>query len=67
MREGKHANGYAPLLENEMSPETWRFKLGTLIREQPGWVGQMYAYVIRALGEYQRSEWVRRNGGAAAR
>jgi glycosyltransferase involved in cell wall biosynthesis len=67
MREGKQANGYAPLLENEMSPETWRFKLGTLIREQPAWVGQMYAYVIRALGEYQRSEWVRRNGGAAAK
>jgi glycosyltransferase involved in cell wall biosynthesis len=67
MREGKHANGYAPLLENEMSPETWRYKLGTLIREQPAWVGQTYAYVIRALGEYQRSEWVKRNGGAAAK
>src|SRR3954464_7898834 len=67
MREGKHANGCAPLLESEMSPETGRFKLGTLIREQPGWVGQMYAYVIRALGEYQRSEWIRRSGGTAAR
>jgi hypothetical protein len=67
MREGKHANGYAPLLENHMSPETWRFKLGNLVSDQPLWVGQMYAYVIRALGEYQRSEWVRRGGGAAAR
>ena len=67
MREGKHANGYAPLLENDQAPETWRYKLGSLIREQPAWVGQMYAYVIRALGEYQRSEWVKRNGGAAAK
>jgi glycosyltransferase involved in cell wall biosynthesis len=67
MREGKQANGYAPLLENDLSPETWRFKLGTLMRDQPQWVGQMYAYVIRALGEYQRSEWVKRTGGAAAK
>src|SRR3954467_12265914 len=66
-REGKQANGCAPLLENEMSPETWRFKLGTLIREQPGWVGRTYAYIIRALGEYQRSEWIRRSGGATAK
>ena len=39
----------------------------TLIREQPAWVGTTYAYIIRALGEYQRSEWIRRSGGAAAR
>lgn len=61
MREGKHANGYAPLLENDLSPETWRFKLGNLMREQPVWVGRMYAWVIRAMGEYQRNEWVKRS------
>jgi glycosyltransferase involved in cell wall biosynthesis len=65
MREGKHANGYTPLLENEMSPETWRFKLGSLMREQPQWVGQLYAWAIRAMGEYQRNEWVKRTGAAA--
>jgi hypothetical protein len=67
MREGKEANGYQPLLNNDLSPETWRFKLGTLIREQPLWVGQMYAWIIRALGEYQRNEWVKRGVGTAAR
>jgi glycosyltransferase involved in cell wall biosynthesis len=69
LREGKHANGYAPLLENELSPETWRFALGCLMRDQPAWVGQAYAWVIRAMGEYQRNEWVKRTvaGGAAAR
>jgi glycosyltransferase involved in cell wall biosynthesis len=67
MREGKEANGYQPLLHNDLSPESWRFKLGTLIREQPIWVGQMYAWIIRALGEYQRNEWVKRGVGTAAR
>jgi hypothetical protein len=65
MREGKEANGYMPLMYNELSPETWRFALGTLIREQPMWVGRMYAWIIRALGEYQRNEWVKRSGGVA--
>lgn len=60
MREGKQANGYQPLLHNDLSPETWRFKLGTLIREQPAWVGQMYAHAIRMMGEYSRNEWVKR-------
>jgi len=70
LREGKHANGYAPLLENQLSPETWRFALGCLMREQPEWVGRAYAWIIRAMGEYQRNEWVKRTataGGAAAR
>src|SRR4051812_15359361 len=66
MREGKHANGYAPLLENDLSPQTWRYKLGNLMRDQPVWGGQMYAWVIRAMGEYQRSEWVKRGAGGAA-
>ena len=70
LREGKEANGSSALLHNELSPETWRFKLGNLMREQPAWIGQMYARVIRALGDYQRNEWVKRNAsvsGAAAR
>jgi len=62
MREGKVANGYAPLLENPMSPETWRYKLGSLMRDQPIWVGQAYAWLIRQMGEYQRNEWVKRAG-----
>jgi glycosyltransferase involved in cell wall biosynthesis len=68
LREGKEANGSSALLHNELSPETWRFKLGNLMREQPVWIGQMYARVIRALGDYQRNEWVKRSAtGAAAR
>src|SRR5258706_7033967 len=67
MREGKEANGYAPLLHNDLSPESWRFKLGNLIHEQPVWVGQMYAWVIRALGGYQRNEWVKPAGAARGR
>jgi glycosyltransferase involved in cell wall biosynthesis len=61
MREGKHANGYTPLIENDLTPESWRFKLGSLVREQPDWVGRAYTWMIRKLGEYQRNEWVRRS------
>lgn len=60
MREGKEANGYTPLLESGMAPQTWRYRLGNLMRLQPVWVGRMYAGVIRALGEFQRNEWVKR-------
>jgi glycosyltransferase involved in cell wall biosynthesis len=67
MREGKQANGYAPLLQDELAPETWRYKLGVLVRDQPVWVGQMYAWIIRALGEYQRNEWVKRPAPAVVR
>ncbi len=60
MREGKQANGYAPLLDAELAPDTWRFRLGELMREQPAWVGQAYAWAIRKVGEIQRNEWVHR-------
>lgn len=65
MREGKVANGYAPLLENPMAPENWRYKLGTLMREQPLWIGQAYVWLIRQMGEYQRNEWVKKAGAGA--
>jgi len=62
MREGKQANGYAPLLDgDDLSPDTWRYKLGALIREQPKWVGTLYAWAIRKVGEFQRNEWIARS------
>ncbi|MEZ0264392.1 MAG: glycosyltransferase family 2 protein [Phycisphaerae bacterium] len=61
MREGKQANGYTPLLENELAPDSWRFKLGELIRHQPQWVGSLYAWAIRKVGEIQRNEWIARS------
>ena len=60
MRERKQANGYSPLLECELAPDSWRVKLGALMREQPQWVGTLYAWAIRKVGELQRSEWVAR-------
>jgi glycosyltransferase involved in cell wall biosynthesis len=60
MREGNEAIGYTPLIESAMAPDSWRYRLGNLMRLQPPWVGRMYAGVIRAMGEYQRNEWVKR-------
>lgn len=54
MREGRDVNGYRQLLEHELAPGTFRYKVGALVRRQPKWIRTAYAKVVRALGQLQR-------------
>jgi glycosyltransferase involved in cell wall biosynthesis len=55
MREGHHTNGYAKLLEHEFAPASLRYRVGSVMRRQPKWVGAIYARIVRTLGGVQRS------------
>jgi glycosyltransferase involved in cell wall biosynthesis len=55
MRERHHANGYAKLLEHPYAPASFRYRVGSMMRRQPKWIGTIYARIIRALGSLQRN------------
>lgn len=54
LREGRPANGALAILEHPMAPNSLRFRLGAAVRRQPVWVGQVYARLVRALGDARR-------------
>ena len=54
MRENKPKNGAAQLLEHELAPRTFRYRLGTAMRSQPQWMGHAYARLVRAVGDLNR-------------
>jgi hypothetical protein len=54
MREGHGTNGYAALLKHEYAPSSFRYRLGSVMRRQPKWVGTIYARIVRALGQAHR-------------
>lgn len=54
LREKKQMNGLAHLLEHELAPSSFRFKVGGAMRRQPQWIGSAYARMVRMLGSLQR-------------
>ena len=55
MRERHHTNGYAKLLEHQYAPASLRYRVGSMMRRQPKWIGAVYARIVRSLGYLQRS------------
>ncbi len=55
MREGAAANGYAPLLTHALAPQSMRYRVGSLMRHMPKFVGKAFAGMIRRIGEQSRS------------
>lgn len=54
LRERKQVNGMAPLLQHELAPSSFRFKVGGVMRRQPRWIGSTYAKMVRMVGSLQR-------------
>ena len=54
LREGETGNGHSHLLRHELAPQTPRFELGSMIARGPGWMGQGYGWLVRALGDLKR-------------
>lgn len=54
LREGEAGNGHSQLLHHELAPQTPRFELGSMIARGPGWMGQSYGWLVRALGDLKR-------------
>jgi hypothetical protein len=66
LREKRRANGWLPLLEHELAPRTLRFKVGSIVRRQPEWIGSAYARLVRTLGQLHRGERKQKKEEAAA-
>ncbi len=55
LRERREANGYTPLLEHDLAPDSMRYRIGSVMRRQPKWMGGAYARIVRMMGSLQRA------------
>lgn len=55
LREGRGRDGFEHLLGHELAPRTKRYALGSFLGKAPGFVGQAYARLIRAMGTLKRA------------
>ena len=54
LREGRRGDEFGDLLENELAPKSFRYRLGRRLRGRPAWLGRSYAGAVRSAGNVRR-------------